>query len=168
VSGRKLAVMGVAGCGKSTLGLALSQALGYRMIEGDEHHLAASRAKMTAGISLNDADREPWLDKLGALMAAESGGAVLACSALKGSYRERLRAQVPALKFVFIEVDEADARQRVAARASHLFPPSLVANQFATLESPAGEPGVITVDARQAVSEQVATVRKWLETFPAD
>ena len=158
----KLVVMGVSGCGKSTLGGALARELGYALIEGDEHHLPASKAKMKAGIALDDSDREPWLDRLGALAAAERGGAVLTCSALKRGYRERLRARVPALKFVFIEIVEPDAVERVASRSSHLFPPSLVANQFATLESPAAEAGVITVPATQALAAQVAAVRRWL------
>src|SRR5258706_6705247 len=97
--------MGVSGSGKSTLGRALAAGLGYPLIEGDEHHLPASKAKMRAGTPLQDADREPWLDKIGALVANEPGGAVLTCSALKRAYRDRLRAQAPGLKFVFIEID---------------------------------------------------------------
>ena len=159
----KLVVMGVSGCGKSTLGQALARELGYPLIEGDEHHLPASKAKMRAGIALDDADREPWLDQLGALVAAHAGGAVLTCSALKRSYRERLRARVPGLKFVFIEIDRAEAVERVAARSAHMFPPSLVANQFATLESPVAERGVIAVPARQLLTSQVASVKKWLD-----
>jgi gluconokinase len=162
----KLVVMGVSGCGKSTLGQALAAELGYPLIEGDEHHLPASKAKMRAGIPLDDADREPWLDRLGFLVASESGGAVLTCSALKRRYRDRLRAQVPALGFVFIEIEPTDAVERVASRAAHLFPPSLVANQFATLESPAAECGVITVPARDPLSAQVAAVVKWLGASP--
>ena len=158
----KLVVMGVSGCGKSTLGQALAHALGYALIEGDEHHLPASKAKMRAGIPLVDADREPWLDRLGSLVAAEPGGAVLTCSALKRSYRERLRARVPDLRFVFIEIDPAQARERVAARSGHMFPPSLVANQFATLESPVAEDGVIAVPAHGALAGQVAAVEAWL------
>ena len=155
--------MGVSGCGKSTLGQALASELGYALIEGDEHHLPASKVKMRAGIPLVDSDREPWLDQLGALVAANPAGAVLTCSALKRSYRERLRARVPGLKFVFLEIGEADAVERVASRSAHMFPPSLVANQFATLESPVAERGVLAVPARHSLGEQVAAVRKWLE-----
>jgi gluconokinase len=121
---------------------------------------------MRAGIPLTDADREPWLDQLSALLAAQHGGAVLTCSALKRGYRERLRAQVPELKFVFIEIEQADAVERVASRSAHLFPPSLVANQFATLESPIAERGVIAVAATQPLSAQVAAVRKWIDALP--
>ena len=163
----KLVVMGVAGCGKSTLGGELARELGCALLEGDEHHLPASKAKMRAGIPLDDVDREPWLDHLGALMAASPGGAVLTCSALKRSYRERLRSHVPGLKFVFIEIDLQAATERVATRPAHMFPASLVANQFATLEPPSGEHGVLTVLARQAPSAQVDAVAKWLEELPA-
>ena len=156
--------MGVSGCGKSTLGRELVKALGYPLIEGDEHHLAASKAKMRAGIALVDADREPWLDHIGALLAKSPGGAVLTCSALKKTYRARLRAQVPELKFVFIEIERAAAEERVATRPSHMFPASLVANQFATLESPKAEPGVITVSADQPITAQVDAVVRWLGT----
>ena len=163
----KVVVMGVSGCGKSTLGEALARELGCVLIEGDEHHLPASKAKMRAGIPLQDADREPWLDHLGALVAASSGGAVLTCSALKRAYRERLRSHVPGLKFVFIEIEQADAVERVATRPAHMFPPSLVANQFATLESPAGERGVVVVSARQTLSTQVDAVRDGLAQLAA-
>ena len=158
----KLVVMGVSGCGKSTLGAALARELGYPLIEGDEHHLPTSKAKMRAGVPLTDADREPWLDELGSLVAAEEGGAVLTCSALKRRYRDRLRAKVPGLRFVFIEIDQDDAVARVASRSAHMFPPSLVANQFATLESPTAEPGVFAVPAREPLSAQVKSVGRWL------
>ena len=158
----KLVVMGVSGCGKSTLGEALARELGYPLIEGDEHHLPESKAKMRAGIALTDADREPWLDRLASLVAAERGGAVLTCSALRRRYRDRLRAKVPGLRFVFIDIGEEDAVARVASRSAHMFPPSLVANQFATLESPAAESGVITVAASEQLAAQVAAVIRWL------
>lgn len=163
MKGHKLVVMGVSGSGKSTLGEGLARRLGYSLIEGDEHHLPSSKAKMRAGIPLDDADREPWLDLLGDLAAAAPGGAVLTCSALKRSYRDRLRSRAPGLKFVFIEIDPASATERVASRSDHMFPPSLVANQFATLESPKAEPGVITVFATETLNEQVAAVTEWLE-----
>jgi gluconokinase len=157
----KLVVMGVAGSGKSTLARELARALGCPLIEGDEHHLDASKDKMRAGIPLDDSDREPWLDRLGELLAG-AAPAILACSALKRRYRERLRAREPLLKFVFLEIARAQAQERVAARASHFFAPSLVASQFAALESPRGEPGVLAVDATQPIGEQVAAVGAWL------
>src|SRR5450830_769472 len=132
----KLLVMGVSGCGKSTVAANLADALRGTLIEGDDHHPASNQAKMRAGIALDDADRAPWLDRLGALLADSEGNAVLTCSALKHRYRDRLRAAVPALAIVFIHVGMEEARARVAARTGHLFPASLVENQFKTLESP--------------------------------
>lgn len=139
--------MGVSGCGKSSLGEALADALALPLIEGDDFHPPANVHKMSAGIPLTDADRAGWLDTLGAQLAAHAQGAVLTCSALKRAYRDRLRAAVPELRFVFMALTPEEAQRRVASRTDHMFPASLVANQFATLESPVGEAGVIAVDA---------------------
>ena len=167
----KLIVMGVAGCGKSTLGAGIALALGCPSIEGDDFHLPESQAKMRQGIALQDSDREPWLDRLGSLMAEQGGATVATCSALKRRYRERLRARVPGLLFVFVDIDEADAAHRVGSRPGHFFPASLVASQFAALESPAGEPGVLRVDAALAPQAQFDAVIRWLAssgTSPLD
>ncbi|KQP38998.1 gluconokinase [Pseudorhodoferax sp. Leaf274] len=159
--------MGVSGCGKSSLGAALAQALGGQLIEGDDHHPPTNRLKMQQGIALTDDDRWPWLDVLGALLRDVAGGpAVLTCSALKRRYRDRLRALAPGLQFVFVDITEAEALARVAARQGHFFPARLVADQFAALEPPLGEPGVVRVDAtlplqaqRDAVLQQLAAAR---------
>ncbi|MGO4389891.1 gluconokinase [Variovorax sp. M-6] len=158
-----LVVMGVSGCGKSSLGAALARELGLALIEGDDFHAPASVSKMRAGIALTDADRAGWLATLGHELARQREGAVLTCSALKRDYRERLRSAVPGLRFVFMALTREEAERRVAARAGeHMFPASLVANQFATLESPVGEPGVLEVDATAPMPELVARVRGWL------
>jgi len=155
-------VMGVSGCGKSSLGAALALEAGLPLIEGDDFHSAENVSKMRAGIALTDADRAGWLATLGAELARRPEGAVLTCSALKRDYRERLRAAAPGLRFVFLALTPAEAERRVAARAgAHMFPASLVANQFATLESPVGEPGVLAVDATAPLPELVAQVRAW-------
>ncbi len=157
--------MGVSGCGKSSLGAALADALALPLIEGDDFHPAANVAKMSAGIALTDADRAGWLDTLGREMAARAGGAVLTCSALKRAYRDRLRAAVPELRFVFMTLTRDEAERRVGARAgagAHMFPASLVANQFATLEPPVGEPQVLAVDATAPRERLVNEVREWL------
>jgi gluconokinase len=158
----KLIVMGVSGCGKSTLGAGVALALGCPLIEGDAFHLPESRAKMRQGIALQDSDREPWLDRLGQLIAEQRGAAVATCSALKRRYRDRLREQVPGLCFVFADIAEADAARRVRSRPDHLFPASLVASQFADLESPVGEPGVLRVDAALGPQAQLDAVIDWL------
>ena len=158
-----LVFMGVSGCGKSTLALAVAQALGCTMLEGDAFHSAASQAKMGQGTPLTDLDRAGWLATLGAELAAHPQGVVLSCSALKQAYRDTLRGYVPDVRFVFLEISHATALARVAARASeHFFPAALVDNQFATLESPTGEAGVLTVDATAPQAELVAQVLAWL------
>lgn len=158
----KLVVMGVSGCGKSTLAAAIACALGAELIEGDQHHLPASKEKMRLGIALEDSDREPWLDHLGALMASREGPTVLTCSALKRAYRQRLRRAVPSLRFVYVEISEAAAMRRVLDRPGHFFPASLVADQFRTLESPLGEAGVLAVDGQTSTETQLDAVRAWL------
>lgn len=156
--------MGVAGCGKSTLAAGIADALGAEMIEGDEQHLPSSRDKMSRGIPLQDSDREPWLDRLGAMLAASPGAAILACSALKLRYRERLRAAVPGLRFVFLEIGHAEAVRRVGSRSGHLFPAALVASQFETLEAPHGEADVLTVTATLPPAAQRDAALRWLGT----
>jgi gluconokinase len=162
-SGRWLVVMGVSGCGKSTLGAALARRLQVPLIEGDDFHPPANVRKMSEGIALTDADRAGWLDTLGRGLADAGEGAVLTCSALKRAYRDRLRAAVPGLRFVFLALERDEAERRVAARPSHMFPASLVASQFATLESPVGEAGVIEVPATGPLAHSVAAVERWLE-----
>ena len=158
-------VMGVAGCGKSSLGSALAQAEGLPLIEGDDHHSPTSREKMRQGIALTDADREGWLTTLGQLLQAQPQGAVLTCSALKKVYRDRLRNACPGLRFVFLEIDRASAGQRVAARAgTHFFSSALVDSQFATLESPVGEAGVLRLDALLDLPTLQQQASAWLAT----
>jgi gluconokinase len=163
-----LVVMGVAGCGKSSLGLALAQAEGLPLIEGDDHHSPASREKMRQGIALTDADREGWLATLGQLLQAQPHGAVLTCSALKKAYRDRLRDACPGLRFVFLEIDRASAGQRVADRAgTHFFSSALVDSQFATLESPVGEAGVLRLDALAALPALQQQASAWIAATEA-
>lgn len=158
-----LVVMGVAGCGKSSLGAALAQACGVPLIEGDDHHSGTSREKMRLGVALTDADRAGWLRTLAELLQAHQEGAVLTCSALKRAYRDQLRAACPGLRFVFLDIDREEAGQRVAARAgTHFFSSALVDSQFATLESPVGEPGVLRLDARLPLKQLCAQTVAWL------
>lgn len=158
-----LIVMGVAGCGKSSLARAVADALGLPLVEGDEHHSEANRTRMAQGIALTDADRQDWLATLGRLLQAHPQGVVLTCSALKRAYRDQLRAASPGLRFAFLEITPAVAAQRVAARPSHFFAASLVDSQFATLESPVGEPGVLRLDAELPLSALQQQVQQWLQ-----
>lgn len=159
-----LVVMGVAGCGKSSVAQAIVERLGGRLIEGDEFHAAASVAKMRRGVALTDEDRADWLARLGSeLSECELRGerAVLACSALKRRYRDRLREAVPALGFVFLDLPEHEAHRRVALRIGHYMPGSLVASQFADLEPPASEALTLAVDAMLPVSDIADRVVQW-------
>jgi gluconokinase len=149
-------VMGVSGSGKTTVGRLLADALGAEFVDGDDLHSDAARAKMSHGVALVDADRWPWLDRIGARLAEGLGhrGTVIACSALKRVYRDRLRAGAgPRLRFVYLEATPEAMRARVAARTGHYMPASLVDSQFATLEPPAAEPDVVALSAEAALPE---------------
>jgi gluconokinase len=143
-------IMGVSGCGKSSVGAAVSEALGLEFVEGDQLHPAANVEKMSKGIPLTDEDRIPWLDVIGATMKAtlaRSEGLVVSCSALKRSYRDRLRAAVDGnLVFVYLHGSKELLTRRMGERKGHFMPPSLLESQLAALETPTGEPGVATVD----------------------
>lgn len=164
-----IVVMGVSGCGKSSVGAACADALGWTLHEGDTYHSPESVAKMRAGTPLTDADRAGWLDRLADLLASppEGAGRVLTCSALRRRYRDRLRAAAPHLGFVFLALDYDAALARVQSRAGHFFSPALVSNQFATLESPVGEPGVLVLDATQPMADLVAAVVAWAAPMQA-
>ena len=160
-----IVVMGVSGCGKTSLAAAVAEALNCPMLEGDVFHSEASQTKMAKGIALTDTDRAGWLQELGQQLAASTDGLVLSCSALKKSYRDTLRSYKANLRFVYLDISPATALARVSSRAvadGHFFPATLVDNQFATLEVPTGEVGVLTVDATASMAELVAKVRAWL------
>lgn len=161
-----LVVMGVAGCGKSCIGSAIIEKSGGRLIEGDAFHPAENIRKMSAGIALDDTDRAGWLVRLGEeLQAAIAAGErpVLTCSALKRRYRDTLRDAVPGLGFVFLELSPAEAEKRVLARPGHFMPASLIASQFAALESPDGETLTLTLDATRPVLTLAEQVDAWLK-----
>lgn len=162
--GSSIVIMGVSGCGKSSLGAAVARAEGLPLIEGDDHHSEQSRTKMSQGIALTDEDRDGWLTSLGEQLRASPNGAVLTCSALKHKYREHLRAASPGLRFVFLDLTREEAQARVSSRSAHFFSASLVDSQFAALESPVGEPGVLRVDATAPLGELQSQVSDWLKT----
>ena len=138
----RIVVMGVSGCGKSSVGLALAEALGARFIDGDDLHPEANKAKMAAGIPLNDDDRWPWLDLVAAALSEENldatgsnlNGTVVACSALKRVYRERIGAGAPGTRFVHLHGSRELLAQRMGARTDHFMPVSLLDSQLSTLE----------------------------------
>jgi len=151
-------VMGVCGCGKTTVGRALARELGCEFLDADDFHPEANVAKMARGVALTDDDRWPWLDAIVAAMrerAARGSGAVIACSALKQAYRDRLRRGGSAddeVRIVYLKGDAATIAPRLASRSDHFMPASLLESQFAALEEPRD---AIAVDIRQPTAEQV-------------
>lgn len=164
--GRGVVVMGVSGSGKSTVAAALGEALGLRCIDGDDLHAAASVAKMRRGVPLTDDDRWPWLDRVGAELARRvpgTNGTVVACSALRRIYRERLRRACAGLRFVFLHGDAALIEQRMAARAGHYMPAALLASQLRTLEAPGpDEADVLPLDIARPPDALARAACAWL------
>jgi carbohydrate kinase (thermoresistant glucokinase family) len=154
----RLIIMGVSGCGKSTMAAALSERLGLDMVDGDDLHLPESVAKMRSGIALQDADRWPWLDRIGHYLAqAQEPGRVVACSALKRVYRERIREQAGEVCFVFLDGDFDLIAQRMSQRVGHYMQPGLLDSQFRTLEKPqTDETDVIRLPITEPVQDMVA------------
>ncbi|MBY2942143.1 MULTISPECIES: gluconokinase [Rhizobium] len=162
-------VMGVSGCGKSSVGEKLAEALHLAFVEGDALHPAANVEKMSKGIPLTDEDRMPWLDRIGEDIKAsleKSKGIIVSCSALKRLYRDRLRAAAGGnLFFVYLEGSRALLMKRMGERKGHFMPVSLLDSQLATLEVPTGEPGVVTVDIDDTVDGIAATALDGLATL---
>lgn len=161
MSCRHILVMGVSGSGKSTIARALAERLGFEMIEGDDLHPPANVEKMRAGIPLTDADRRPWLEELAALLTdrhARRQGTVLACSALKRSYRDILRSGVPPDESFVIELDaDPDTlRARMSTRTGHFMPMGLLDSQFATLEPLDADERGVFVDSGRPPAEVLA------------
>ncbi|TMH74734.1 MAG: gluconokinase [Betaproteobacteria bacterium] len=129
-------LMGVSGAGKTTIGRLVAARLGWRFIEGDEYHPPENVAKMAAGIALEDSDRWPWLDALNRRIRNERN-AIVTCSALKESYRQRLLAGIKDARIVYLHAPKALIAARVAGRKHKFMPASLLESQFATLEPPA-------------------------------
>lgn len=151
-------IMGVAGCGKTTVGQALAGRLGWAFYDADDFHPAENVAKMSAGIPLTDQDRAGWLERLHALIVdclENHRPAVLACSALKESYRQVLLAGTEGVCLVYLRAGYDLCHQRLIERRGHYMPVSLLASQFATLEEPVN---ALVVDAGQSVEEIVEQI----------
>ena len=150
-------IMGVCGSGKTTVGRALATRLQWRFLDADAFHPQANVDKMAHGLALTDEDRWPWFDRIVAELGrhrAAGAPLVLACSALKQAYRDRL-AQAGEVRFVYLKGDAATIEPRLAHRTGHFMPPSLLASQFATLEEPTA---AVVVDIVQPVAVQVDTI----------
>ncbi|PAX07383.1 gluconokinase [Sphingomonas lenta] len=152
--------MGVSGAGKTAVGRALADALGCLFLEGDDFHPPANVEKMRAGEPLTDADRAPWLDSLAdALAAHEAKGerSVLACSALRRRYRDRLAAAAPC-RFVLLDVPTHELARRLERRADHFMPAALLESQLATLEPLEPDENGCTLAPRASVGETVSAI----------
>jgi gluconokinase len=165
-----LIVMGVAGCGKTETSHAIADALQLECIEGDSFHSPSNLAKMSAGIPLTDEDRWSWLDALvaeGQRVQNQNRGFVIACSALRRIYRDRLRNGLKDVRFVFLSAPLEVILARVASRVDHFMPVSLVHSQFATLEAPHSidEQDVLEVDATQAMDAVVHDAVTWARSL---
>jgi gluconokinase len=156
-----LVVMGVSGSGKSTVAAGIADALGLGFIDGDGLHSPESVARMQAGTPLTDADRWPWLGRIAEHLAdagAWPAGLVIACSALRRAYRDRIRAGAPRVRFVFLDGPPELIRARMAGRSGHYMPESLLASQLATLEPPGlDERDVQRIEIARPAAEVIAT-----------
>ena len=162
----RLIVMGVSGCGKSTMATALGERLGLEVVDGDDLHPPESVAKMRSGIALDDADRWPWLDRIGAYLSQHHAqGRVVACSALKRAYRDRIREQAGQVCFVFLNGSFELIEARLHQRVGHYMQAGLLTSQFQTLEIPqSDETDVITLAITQPVDDLVRQVLAALQT----
>ena len=152
-------VMGVTGCGKTTVGAMLAGACGSHFFDADDFHPPQNVEKMRRGEALNDQDRGPWLERLGTLLAeheTKGKSVVLACPALKQAYRDRLSARCPSLRFAFLAGDKALIRSRLLPRQGHYMNPALLDSQFAILETPAE---AIELDVAMEPAELVRRLR---------
>jgi gluconokinase len=159
--------MGVSGCGKSTMGKAIAKHFGVPFIEGDAMHTTANIAKMSAGIPLNDDDREPWLLALAQRLKDEAyanGGAVASCSSLKVIYRDWLQNGAGlATKFVFLDCNRQTLERNQSARKGHFMPQSLLDSQLATLEPPYHEARSFVIDGNKGFTTVLKSIVQKIE-----
>jgi len=151
--------MGVSGCGKSLIGAGLARATQGRFVDGDTLHPDANIAKMSRGEPLDDADRWPWLDRVGAALAEGLLPAFVACSALKRVYRTRIvGAAGHPVTFLYLRTSRATLARRMTARPGHFMPPALLDSQLATLEEPGADEPAVTVDTETSPETVIAAL----------
>ena len=162
---RHVVVMGVSGCGKSTVAQGISDALGLPFAEADRFHSPENVAKMAEGTPLDDNDRRPWLTELSAWMAAqarEGQSTVMACSALRRAYRDILRHGPPEVQFVHLDGPTELISARMSARPDHFMPASLLESQMAALEPLQPDEDGVVLDLRQSPDTLVDEAVRWL------
>ena len=162
-----LVIMGVSGSGKSTIAALLATRLGWDLQEGDGLHSTANVAKMAAGIPLTDEDRVPWLDTVASWITAHTAAGLpglITCSALKRTYRDRLRGDH--VRFVYLRGSRKLIGGRLATRTDHYMPPSLLDSQIATLEPPGADENVLTVDVGSSPEAMAADIIDRLHLVP--
>jgi gluconokinase len=156
-----MVLMGPAGSGKTTLGIALARALGWTFVDADDHHPRANLEKMAAGHGLTDADRAGWLASVHKLIARaldRRESMVVACSALAARHRAQLTGTLRPIRFVYLEAPEAVLRERLDTRVGHVVSAALLDSQLATLEKPGDE--ALTLDATRDVETLIGYVRR--------
>jgi gluconokinase len=164
-SSKILIIMGVSGSGKTEIGQRLAQELGWEFFDGDDFHSAENIEKMSQGIPLTDDDRDAWLKSLQELIHHQitvDQPAVIACSALRQTYRDRLQIS-PSVRFIYLKGDHEVIRQRLKLRTGHYMSADLLDSQFSTLEEPQN---ALTVDVSQTPDEIVAAIRQTLTDLP--
>jgi len=159
---RLIVVMGVSGCGKSSVGTALAAKMGKPFLDADDYHPPSNVEKMSRGVPLTDADRWPWLDRFAEVMrdhADKAGTAVSACSALRRIYRDRLVASAgEPILFIFLRGSREQIAERLARRTDHFMPAALLDSQFTTLEQPDADENVLVVDIGPPVDAVTTTI----------
>jgi len=163
IAPKHVVIMGVTGSGKTTVGKILAEKLGATFVDGDSLHPADNIAKMKAGKALDDADRKPWLETIaGKLASAGENSIVVACSALKKSYRDIFRAADPTVRFVLLHGSRELLSERLSQRKGHFMPPSLLQSQLGTLEPLGPTESGITLDIAATPDELSSKAALWL------
>jgi gluconokinase len=158
----RVVIMGVSGCGKSSVGEGLAERLGIPYRDGDDLHPPANVEKMRAGVPLTDEDRLPWLDRVAEVLATEAP-VIVGCSALRRAYRDRLRAGAGgSVQFIHLTGSRNLIAGRMAARTGHYMPPSLLDSQFAALEAP-GPDEALAIDIDQPLPAMIDAIATYLQ-----